>query len=185
MGFFDVDYSKAEEEKNNLFPAGIYEMTTNQVTMDASRNGHQCMQFEFIVRKDLDKVKELSDTNSKCHGRHYWANVWTEKDDNGNDTGTFKKTDLNNIAKAYGIPDHTPIESADQFMNMLVGKPVRIKILLRKNKYNGQETDQNSTFCSSWEPTKFQAKGAGAAKLADPFNGTGDTTDVSDDDLPF
>ncbi|WEV39253.1 DUF669 domain-containing protein [Lactobacillus sp. ESL0680] len=178
MSFLNVDHKKAEDT-NNLFPKGVYEMMTYEVKMDASKGGHQCMRFNFIVRKDLDKA--LPDTNAKGHGRHYWANVWTAKDENGDDSGQFKQSDLQNIAKAYGIPDGTEIKSEDDFMKMLVGKTIRIYINLGDHEYQGTKSKQNSTFTNSWQPTKFPLKGA----PQDPFAGSGDTVDIDDNNLPF
>ena len=87
-GFLNVDYKKAVD--TSILSAGTYEMGINTVKGDASLGGHECMVFDMIVRKDLDKVPELAKTNAKHHGQHLFVRVWTAKDANGNDTGSYK-----------------------------------------------------------------------------------------------
>ena len=89
-GFFNFnpdDYK--DEEKNDLLPTGTYEMIIKSVEMRVTKGNHQYMNFDLVVRDDLDKVPELAKTNAKQHRRHLFTSIWTLKDDEGNDTGEF------------------------------------------------------------------------------------------------
>lgn len=184
-GFLNVNYKKATN--TSILSAGTYEMGIHSVQGDASGNGHECMAFDMIVRKDLDQVLELAKTNAMHHGQHLFVRVWTAKDANGNDTGAYKQTDLNYIAKAVGIPDGADIKTKEDFMKLCEHKTVRVQVGVNENDYNGEKRKQNSCFVNTWKPTKYPLQGSQPAKKQeDPFKGnTGSDTTEIDDSLPF
>lgn len=185
-GFLNVDYKKAAD--TSILSAGTYEMGIHSVQGDGSRNGHECMVFDMIVRKDLDKVPELAKTNAKHHGQHLFVRVWTAKDTNGNDTGAYKQSDLNYIAKAVGIPDGADVKTQDDFMRLCEHKTVRVQVGVNTNEYNGEKRKQNNCFVNTWRPTKYPLQGSKPANTQqeDPFKGNaGSDTEINDDDLPF
>lgn len=183
-GFLNVDYKKAVD--TSILSAGTYEMGINTVKGDASPGGHERMVFDMIVRKDLDKVPELAKTNAKHHGQHLFVRVWTAKDANGNDTGSYKQSDLNYIAKAVGIPDGADIKTQDDFMRMCENRTVRVQVGVNDDEYKGEKRKKNSCFVNTWRPTKYPLQGSQPAKQADPFQGNkGSETEINDNDLPF
>lgn len=189
MGFINLD--KKTNNRNELFPKGTYEMKILDVHGDASPSGHENMQFEFLVRKDLDKVPALANTNAKTHGRHFFANVWTAKDqETGQDSGSYDPADLANIADAIGLTQaqiDKYIKSKDDLMKACVGKFVRIYISVGENTYKGETRKQNSTFTNSWQKTKFPPQSAKKEKtVKDPFeDNKGSDDELSDNDIPF
>lgn len=189
MGF--INLNNKTNNQSQLIPKGTYEMKIVEVTGDASNSGHENMKFEFEIRKDLDKVPALKDTNAKEHGRHFFARVWTAKDQQtGQDSGAYDPKDLANIADAIGLTQDQidkHINSKEDLMKACAGKYVRIYVSLSENTYKGETRKQNSTFTDSWHQTKFPPQGAKlAAKQEDPFAGnTGSGVELNDSDVPF
>lgn len=186
MGF--INLNKKTNDKQNLIPKGIYEVKILQVIDDASPSGHENLKFDFLIRKDLDKVPELKDTNAVAHGRRYFANVWTAKDkQTGEDSGQFNPEDLANIADAIGLTQEQVdkyIHSKEDLMQACENKYIRIYVSLNENTYKGETRKQNSTFTNSWHQTKFPPQGAKQAK-EDPFKGNEGATELTDKDIPF
>lgn len=180
--FLQVDYKKANQ--NTVLPAGTYEMYIKNVEVRASKGtNHENMSFDMIVRQDLDKVPELAKTNAKQHGRHLFVSVWTAKDNQGKDSGHYKESDLDNIAKAVGIPDNAVVKTIEDFMNLCKNKCVRVKVGVSENTYNGNTRKQNSCFTNQWSKTKFPLQGS--KKQKDPFAGNDTGAEIDDNQLPF
>lgn len=188
MGF--INLNEKTNNRSELFPKGTYEMQILSVHGDASPSGHENMKFEFLVRKDLDKVPELAKTNKIAHGRHYFANVWTAKDkETGQDSGAYDQADLANIADAIGLTQaqiDKYIKSKDDLMRACEGKFIRIYISLGENTYKGETRKQNSTFTNSWQRTKFPPQGAKKDEtIEDPFKDAKGSDEITDADIPF
>ena len=183
MGF--INLNNKTNNRSQLLPEGIYEMKIHNVVDDASPNGHKNLNFDFVVRDDLDKVPELKNTNAVAHGRHYYASVWTAKDkQTGEDTGHFAPADLANIADAIGLTQDEvdkQINSKEDLMKVCIDKCIRIRISVYKNTYKGETRKQNSTFTNSWRQTKFPPQGA----KEDPFKGNEGASELTDKDIPF
>ena len=43
-----------------------------------------------------------------------------------------------NLAKQSGIPDGTKFNSLDDYLNMLVGKPLKVTVKNKTSEYNGK-----------------------------------------------
>ena len=187
MGF--INLNEKTNNRSELFPRGAYEMKIFDVHGDASPSGHENMRFDFLVRKDLDKVSSLANTNAKTHGRHFFASVWTAKDANGQDSGKYNPSDLANIADAIGLTQAQVdkyIKSKDDLFRACKGKPIRIYVSINDNEYNGEKRKQNSTFTNTWQKTKFPLSGKKPAEPKDPFKGNKGASDENiSDDLPF
>ena len=205
-GFLNFDAEKTNyKSENKPLPEGTYEMVINSVEVRASKgSNHEYLSFDFIVRKDLDKVPELKDTNAKQHGRYLFASVYTLKDDEGNDSGKYDPRVLSHILKVAGV-ESQEFNSISDYMNILFNKPVRVSVSIRENEYKGKKTEQNSATpiyfkkgedkpsYIGWYKTKYPFQKGVAEKLAesnpataggqDPF--PTDNQTISDDDLPF
>lgn len=206
-GFLDFDPSKTNyKTENKPLPAGTYEMIIHSVEVKASKgkDPHEYLNFDLIVRKDLDKVTELAKTNAKQHGRHLFVAVWTLKDSEGNDSGKYDPKVLSHIAKVAGIPA-TDFGSIEEYMNALFNKPVRASVTVREDEYQGKKQERNESTpiyfkpgndqpsYIGWYQTKYPLQAGVAQKLAEsnpatangqnPFSEEGAT--LTDNDLPF
>ena len=66
-GFLDFNPDNVNyKAENTLLPAGTYEMIIKSVEVRATQgnNPHEFMNFDLLVRKDLDRVPELAKTNA-------------------------------------------------------------------------------------------------------------------------
>lgn len=177
MAFLTVNYKEAESVKktNELLPAGIYEMIMKSATHGASRGGHENITFDFVVRKDLDAVPELAATNAKAHGRHLFQSIWTKKD-----TGAFDEAQISRIAQLVGIPDGTRLETVDDFVQLCENKPIRMKVEVSENEFNGKVVKRNTSWVNTWKETKYPMQQSTQSTSAPAT----DTT-FGENDLPF
>lgn len=206
-GFFNFnpdDYK--DEEKNDLLPTGTYEMIIKSVEMRVTKGNHQYMNFDLVVRDDLDKVPELAKTNAKQHRRHLFTSIWTLKDDEGNDTGEFDMRVIGYILQIAGVPP-TNFSSWEELLNSLFNRPVRTSVTIRENEYQGKKRKQNESTArfykkgakkpsyTGWFKTQYPLQAAMQQQLAesnpatkggqDPFPTNEGTQTVTDNDLPF
>lgn len=207
-GFLDFNPDKVNyesERQNTPLPAGTYEMIIKSVEVKATQgtNPHEYLDFDLVVRKDLDQVPQLAETNAKHHGRHVFISVWTLKDSSGNDSGKYDPKVLNHIAKVAGVPA-TNFGSIEEYMNALFNKPVRTSITVRENEYQGKKTKRNESTpiyfkpgndqpsYIGWYQTKYPLQQGAAQQLADSNPATkggqdpfAETNGVNGNDLPF
>lgn len=175
MALFTTNY-KDLKDRNSVVPEGIYECIIDATGPDATPGGTEYIKVNLRIRKDLDKA--LPDTNGKQHNRIIFVNIWKRKK-----TGKYDPSDLNFIMKAAGYPENTPVEDWDDWTNKLVGKPVKVKVDIDESEYQGKTIKRNQVWASSFRTTDFPLQGS--KENADPFKGTGNTTEFSDNDLPF
>ncbi len=206
-GFFNFnpdDYKV--EKKNDLLPAGTYEMIIKSVEMRVTKGNRQHISFDLVVRDDLDKVPELAKTNAKQHRRHLFTSIWTLKDNAGNDTGKFDMNVIGYILEIAGVP-RTDFKSWEEILNALFNKPIRASVTIRENEYQGQKQKQNESTpiyfkkgatkpaYIGWFKTQYPLQAAMQQQLAesnpatkggqDPFPTNEGTQNLSDKDLPF
>lgn len=181
MALFTTNYADLTSNINEPLPDGVYEFVIKSVRENATKNGAESIQFNLVVRNDLDQA--LPETNGKYHNRHLWVDEWRRRATNKYDTNNMMY-----FMKAAGIPEGTPINSMEDFYNKMIGKPVRIHIKVTDNKYNGTVTKVNRPAPWDWEPSKFpnvqhvyKGKDAKQNDSDLPFSGP----DTTDQQTPF
>lgn len=175
MALFTTSY-KDLKDRDSLVPEGVYECIIDDTRPDATPGGTEYIKINLRIRKDLDQA--LPDTNGKQHNRIVFVSIWKRKK-----TGKYDPSDLNFIMKAAGYPENTPVEDWDDWTKKLVGKPVKVKVNIDESEYQGKTVKRNQVWASSFKSTDFPLQVSKAS--TDPFNDTGDTTEISDKDLPF
>ena len=175
MALFTTNY-KDLNDKNTPVPEGVYECIIEETGPDATPGGTEYIKVNLRIRKDLDQA--LPNTNGKQHNRLVFMNIWKRKK-----TGKYDPSDLNFIMKAAGYPENTPVEDWDDWTNKLVGKPVKVKVTIDKPEYQGKTTERNQVWANSFKPTDYPLQGS--QNNQDPFDQKGNTTEISDKDLPF
>lgn len=193
--FMNTDYSNNTGGNFDAVPAGNYEMIINNAKEEATKNGAETLQIDLLVRNDLDKVPDLVETNAKFHNRHIFVDNWKRKATNQYDLDGFQY-----ILQAAGVPENTPLSTVDDFIKLITGAPVRVFVKKEENTYNGTTTTVNRVAPWNFEVTQFPqvqhqhktGESTPSAKatpqtqpVSDPFAGTGDAIDISDDDIPF
>ena len=148
MSFLTTDYTNTTTNNNGPLPEGDYEFIIKGVQEVASKGGSEAIQFELVVRNDLDQA--LPETNGKQHNRHLWVNEWKRRKTNEYDTNN-----LMYFMQAAGVPEGTNIDTIEKFFEIMTNKPVRIHIKVEKNEYQGNVTEVNRPAPWDWQVSKF------------------------------
>src|SRR5699024_10256662 len=81
-------------------------MLINKAQEAATKNGKEKLQIDLIVRKDLDNVQGMEETNKKYHNRHVFHDNW-KTDVNG--SYQYDTTKFQYILDAIGVPKNLNI----------------------------------------------------------------------------
>ena len=184
--FMTTDYSNNTGGNYEALPTGNYEMIINKAQETATKNGAESLQVDLVVRNDLDKVPDLAATNAKYHNRHVFNDNWKRKA-----TKQYDMDGLQYILDAVGVPEGTRIGSMDDFFKLITHKAVKVYIKKEDNEYNGKTTEVNRVAPWNYSKSDFPEvqhtfkEAEATATTSDPFAGSGQAVDVSDNDLPF
>ena len=182
MSFLKTNYRDLSNNDFEPLPQGDYEVIIEQATENVTNSGAQSVQMKLHVRKDLDNVSELSDTNRKYHNRVVWINNWKRKA-----TGRYNDQQFQYILSALKVPENKEFNTVDQYCQFIENKPIRAYIKITKDSYEGKDQERNDVAPWGFSETKFPLnKAASDATPVDPFkDNSGAPIDISDDDLPF
>jgi len=182
-----MDYSQASEGNGDI-QDGTYECVINRFGFDNFKN-REFIKFDLIVRNDVPQ---------KYQNKHIFDNQYPKKD-----TGEYAMGYLFMIGKNAGIPDHKAWADLAAMLNDFAGHAV--KVTVKNEEYNGKTYPH----IKKWEPTAFpqlqhrwkdsgnvvptsnqkpvfgQQPQTPQPAANDPFSNSGQSVDVSDDDLPF
>ncbi|GAD17660.1 MULTISPECIES: DUF669 domain-containing protein [Lentilactobacillus] len=197
MAFIKTDYSNNKHLDFSALPKGNYEMIIKSAQERATENGAESLQLDLVVRNDLDGVDELKNTNAKYHNRHVFMDNWKRRDTHQYDWDNFQ-----NIFEAVQIPEGHDIKSIQDLTQELANKPAKVYVKKTVDNYNGEKKEINQiapwNFSKSdypqvqhvWKDQKdgknpFAGNQPASAPADDPFANSGDSIDISVDDLPF
>lgn len=184
--FLTANYSETKESNYDALPTGEYEMIINNAKETATKNGAESFQIDLIVRNDLDNVPSMAETNAKYHNRHVFNDNWKRKK-----TGQYDMQSFQYILQAVGVPEGTRISTIDDFINALVGKPVKAYVKKEDNEYNGEVTKVNRVAPWNYSKTNFanvqhvSKNDNSKSNGSDPFEKSAAPIDINDSDLPF
>lgn len=181
MSFLTTDYSNVQENTGfEPLPTGNYEMIIADASEDATPSGAETLQITLVVRNDLDGVAGMEETNKKFKNRRIFNDNWKRKATHQYDMDGFQS-----ILKAVGVPEGTSVNSVDQFIDLLIGKPVKVYVKQEENTYNGETKMVNRVAPWNYSETDFpsvQHTGKEERKET-PVNQP--DVFISDADLPF
>lgn len=145
---FQANYKDLQDHSYGPLPEGDYEFIIKNVSENATNSGAESIQFNLVVRNDLDQA--MPETNGKYHNRNLWVNEWKRRA-----TNQYEVNNLMYFMQAAGIPEGTPINTMEDFFQIMTGKPVRINIKVEDNTYNGKTTQINRPAPWDWEKSQF------------------------------
>lgn len=145
---FQANYKDLQDHSYGPLPEGDYEFVIKSVAENATKSGAESIQFNLVVRNDLDQA--MPETNGKYHNRQLWVDEWKRRA-----TNQYEVNNLMYFMQAAGIPEGTPINTIEDFYQIMTGKPVRIHITVEDNTYNGKTTQVNRPAPWDWQQTKF------------------------------
>lgn len=164
---FTLDFSKAN---NGTIADGTYEAVIFNVLEDATPGGAEYMNFDMIVRNDVQQPYQNS---------HIFQRVWRAKD-----TGKYNAGMINTIAQAANLADGKSYQSLKDLMSDFINHPVKVTVKNEKNEYKGKTYDDLNVkrwSKSDYPNVQHQFKSGAVPQPSAPNT---DTT-VEDDDLPF
>lgn len=180
MAFLKQNNKKAQEEKGSfgLIPEGDYEVFATE----GKWHGHEdkpdktpFANFTFVVRSDVDQAAK---------GRKVFHSFYISRDPEKVETslGFIERFNLE-----LGVPDGVEFETQQQWINYVLGKPVKARIGSRE--YNGKEYNEIKWFNESeFKEMKEQPKPDSSAQLqraTESIPNTDFSLDIDDDSLPF
>ena len=186
MAFIKFNRKEAEEKTNSfaLIAEGDYELFVKDGEwrpMVDKPDKAPNFNLELVIRSDVEQDHK---------GRKIFHTFYISRDPEK----TEQSMDfINRFNLALGIPDGVEFETEEQWLNFIIGKPVKAHV--GQKEYNGKtyaevkyfmETEfsemseqEQQTSSSGLKPAENQSK-----IDDDPFSGGG-TIDIDDDDLPF
>lgn len=151
MGF------KAVKNDGGLMKAGDYECYLKSCGYSVTKNGNECIKFDFVVREDVEQEYQK---------KHIFKNFWPDRD-----TGEYDADKIGKYANALGIEPGTDFELDD-----LVGR----NCILHMEPFEGN--DGVTCDCIRYlKPSKADSFVTPAPASAEEFK----QLDESDDELPF
>ncbi|OOR12028.1 hypothetical protein BW897_15320 [Bacillus cereus] len=137
MGF-TLDFNEVFES-NGRIADGNYEVVINQCNEDATPGGAECINFDLIIRNDVDQ------SYKNCHIFH---RVWKAKD-----TGKYNMKTFNTIGKACKLQNGKSYKSLEELLNEFLLKTVRVNVKNEQSEYNGKTYE--NTNVKGWNPSKM------------------------------
>ncbi len=151
MGF------KAVKNDGGLMKEGDYEVYLKSCGYGMSKNGNECIKFDFVIREDVEQEYQK---------KHIFKNFWPDRD-----TGDYDADKIGKYANALGIEPETDFELED-----LIGR----NCILHIGPY--EREDGTEIDCIRWlKPSKAESFVTAAPASSEDFQ----QLDESDDDLPF
>ena len=193
MSFLKTNYSEVEQNSGSYgaLPTGNYEVVINKVEERQTPNRKESLNFDLIVRNDLTKVPELSETNGKYADRHIFNDNWKR---NINGEYDYDKNQFMYYLKAAQIPEGTEIRDLNHLCELLTKKPVRVYVKKEENTYKGETQEVNTVAPWGYSPTKYEnvnhqykdksSGGQQSNQESNPFDNAPEN-DIDMNDMPF
>lgn len=169
MAEFTLDFSKAND--GNI-KDGTYEAVISTVKEDAAKTGTEFLNFDLVVRNDIDQQYKNS---------HVFQKVYRSKA-----TNKYNQGMIMTIAQAAGMTDGKKYSNFEEFQKDFTGRPVKVNVRTRERDYQG--TKYTDTEVARWAVTAFPKVAHQWAKGMvpnQPATATPSAPDIKDDDLPF
>lgn len=156
MGFLRTDYSNTGDF--SALPIGEYEVFISKVTIKETSTKKPMLNVEMTIRDDVEQ---------EGRKRKLFDNLVVQ------DNMMWK---FNQVAKAAQLPEGQEIATHEDFAAAIQFKAVRVKN--KHEEYNGEKQDRIAFY-------KVSSVGGDFGNGEGDTGGTGETLDISDDDLPF
>ena len=159
-------------------PTNEYEMIIKGAAEKVTKNGAESLSIDLVVRNDLDNVEGMENTNKKYHNRHVFNDNWKTTI---NGVYQYDTTKFQYILDGVGIPENTSIDSVDDLIRLITGKPVLVYVKEEANEYNGKKEMINRVAPWGYKKTNYASVGHTFEEKPKASY----AVDISDDDLPF
>ncbi len=137
MSGFSLDFNDTFE--GSQIADGTYEVVINGVKEDATRGGAEYIEFDLIIRNDV---------NQKHKNQHIFHKVWKSKD-----TGKYNMKTFNTIGKAVQLQNGKTYKSLQELLDDYVRKTAIVNVKNETSEYNGNTYENLNV--KYWAQTKF------------------------------
>jgi hypothetical protein len=172
MAGFSLDFNDVFEGTGSIAD-GDYEVVVNRVSEDATPGGAEYVEFDLIIRNDVDQASK---------NMHIFHKVWKAKD-----THKYNMKTFNTIGKACQLQNGKSYKSLEDLLNDYVKKTAVVNVKNEESEYNGKT--YNNLNVKYWNKSKLtgplnhQFKSNNDSKTVSELMSSG--IDIKDDDLPF
>lgn len=134
MGFTN-DYSKASQ--GGLKPEGDYEVLIVKAEEKQSKGGKLHLNLNLVIRNDVDQSYQNG---------YLFHTLWKRKEPTAADlqVNGYGFGQVMALGKAAGLPNGKNYESLSDFLQELIGKPVRAHVV--HDEYNGNKREAIAWF---------------------------------------
>ncbi|MED3623238.1 DUF669 domain-containing protein [Neobacillus thermocopriae] len=168
MGF-SLDFNDVFEGK---IKDGEYEVVINTCREDATPGGAEFVQFDLIVRNDVDQPYKNS---------HIFHRVWKSKD-----TGKYNMKSFNTIGKACQLQNGKTYKSLQELLDDFIHKTARVTVKNETSEYNGKTYE--NTNVKYWNQSKINGPCNHQFKSKENMTVSelmASGVQITDEDLPF
>lgn len=123
--------------ENKKVPDGWYEVTFFLVTLGASNNGSEFIDFNLLIRTDVNQLMK---------GQHIHLPLWRSRK-----TNKYSHYRLIQMAKACDLPTKN-YRNLGEVMREFQGRKARVKVVNESHYVNGMTYEDLTAV--SWEPTQ-------------------------------
>lgn len=173
---FRTDTSK-KQDSSATKPEGNYEVIIDSWKRRTTQSGAMSIGFTYVIRNDVEQGYKNG---------LIFHDVWKKKEPTPDDMTAegYNYNQLMAIADAAGLPANADYESFDDFLNALVGKP--IKVHLFHKLYEGKTYENiDRHFRTNFPEVKHKSKNKSAASASAVAANSMPAAAESDDNYPF
>lgn len=183
MAFITTNYSEVQDNDFSALPTGNYEIVIKSAQERAAKTGSESIQLDLVVRNDLDAVPALKDTNGKYHNRHVFMDNWKRRE-----TKQYDLQNIQTILQVVGVPEGTNLNSIEDFISAIAGKPAKVYIKRTTDSYQGESREINRVAPWNFSKTDYpqvQHVWKDQQNGKNPFADSQTEVDIKNSDLPF
>lgn len=132
---FTNDYSKASQ--GGLKPEGDYEALIVKAEEKPTKSGKLHLNLNLVIRNDVDQ---------NYQNGYLFHTLWKRKEptEADNQVNGYGFSQIMSLGKAAGLPNGKNYESLADFLQELIGKPVRAHVV--HDEYNGNKRETIAWF---------------------------------------
>lgn len=124
--FLQANY---EDLAGQVISEGEYEVVIKTATQDAAaKSGTEFLNIQMQIRNDIEQPHK---------NQIIFYSIWHLKEPKSTDPGGFSGRNIQQMSKAVLIPTGAQIPTLDDWLNLITGRPVRVKV--KHEIYNEQK----------------------------------------------
>jgi hypothetical protein len=149
MSFLKINHEEAGSNEFEIIAEGDYECIIADAEITESKSGYPMLKLTVTVRNDVKQP-------------HRKQKLWDYLV--ASEKAMFK---FQQVAKAIGLPNGKDFGTMEDYRNVILYKPVKVKVIQEDNTYNGETKKQARIKSYSLATVEYTSSAS-----ADPFQTT-------------